>query len=74
MAAGDASHRTPVQSMHVLCCVILHKLIAVFIFDSCKSLTCYMVCMNYHMVQMFDGGNFDKFDKLKFHHQKFSYR
>ena len=47
MAAGDASQATSVQNTHVFnsCCVVLHRL-HVGNFDSCKSLTCYMVCIN----------------------------
>ena len=37
---------TPVQIMRVLCCIILHKLL-VCNFDFCKSLTWYMVCINW---------------------------
>ena len=43
MAAGDASQTTPVQTTHILCCVVLQKL-SVCNFDSCKDLTCFMVC------------------------------
>ena len=46
MAAVDASQITPEQIMHVfvLCCSI--QIVGVYSFDSCKSLTCYMVCIN----------------------------
>ena len=46
MAAGDASKITSVQIKHVfmLCCST--KIYGVCNFVSCKSLTCYMVCIN----------------------------
>ena len=42
MAAADASQTTPVLIMHVfmLCCFTQKCN-----FDSCRSLTCYMVCI-----------------------------
>ena len=43
MAAGDVSQTTPPQIMHVLYCVVLHKLHMCNL-DSCKNLTCYVVC------------------------------
>ena len=45
MAAGDASQTTPVQITIFLHCVFLHKL-GLYKFDSCKSLTCCMACIN----------------------------
>ena len=46
MAAVDASQTTPEQIMHVfvLCCST--QIVGVYSFDSCKCLTCYMVCIN----------------------------
>ena len=41
LAAGDASQTTPVQTMHVLCCVVLHKL-SLCNFDSCS------ICVEQH--------------------------
>ena len=45
MAAGDASQTTPVQITMFSYCVVLHKL-GLYNFDCCKSLTCYMMCIN----------------------------
>ena len=44
VAAVDTSQTTPVQIMHVLCFVVVHKLL-VCKFDFCKSLTSYMMCI-----------------------------
>ena len=45
-AAGDVSQTTPVQIAHVSCCAVLHEL-CVYSFVFCKTLTCYMMCINF---------------------------
>ena len=48
MTAGDTSQTAMVQITHAcmpLCFIVLHKL-CVSNFKSCRSLTCYMVCVH----------------------------